>query len=389
MANLYHYGSDAVVDVHNPDNVDTNMINHVVQAMPSSEHSNVVNHSETKITSDSNIISYSQYRAQHLEPKLYDGNVIEKTSAIMIHDFEETLMLVEEGRSKMFLKQKDPIIPAIVEVPKELPKSLGKSFGNYDSQGALRKLKGKALADDVVTSYSIDPEILNVDAEPLNPRLLNNRSAHSDYLKQTQEEDAILREIVEQGKSKNPLNAYLDSACKYTKQIQELLIIIGQTCPSFNNSREKLVAVTPKNKDKRVIFTEPVTPSGNTITNNASSSNLVSNKPVLSSTGVRSSIRASGSQPLGNTKKAKIQLRPIRPIGRTFTIVGNACPLTRITTTIEVPSRNPIVVETDTPKPVVTLVYSRKPRKSKSTDPVSKSKVIKSVPVNKKEPSKS
>nr|GEZ82622.1 retrovirus-related Pol polyprotein from transposon TNT 1-94 [Tanacetum cinerariifolium] len=54
--------------------------------------------------------------------------------------------------------------------------------------------------------------------------------------------------------------------------------------------------------------------------------------------------------------------------------LGNACPLTRITTTTEVPSRKPFAFETYTPKPVVTLVYSRKPRKSKSTDTVSKSK---------------
>nr|GEV01642.1 hypothetical protein [Tanacetum cinerariifolium] len=47
-----------------------------------------------------------------------------------------------------------------------------------------------------------------------------------------------------------------------------------------------------------------------------------------------------------------------------------------ITTTIEVPSRNSIALETDTPKPVVTLVYSRKPRKSKTTDPISKSKYL-------------
>ncbi|GJX50116.1 retrovirus-related pol polyprotein from transposon TNT 1-94 [Tanacetum coccineum] len=50
-----------------------------------------------------------------------------------------------------------------------------------------------------------------------------------------------------------------------------------------------------------------------------------------------------------------------RPTGRTFTIVGNACPLTRITTTNEVPSRKPIVLESESPKPVVNLVYSRKP----------------------------
>nr|GFA83370.1 hypothetical protein [Tanacetum cinerariifolium] len=49
-------------------------------------------------------------KAQQLEPKLYDGNVTEKTSAITIPDSKETLMLAEESRSKMFPKQQDPIM---------------------------------------------------------------------------------------------------------------------------------------------------------------------------------------------------------------------------------------------------------------------------------------
>ncbi|GJX90691.1 hypothetical protein Tco_0344017, partial [Tanacetum coccineum] len=76
-----------------------------------------------------------------------------------------------------------------------------------------------------------------------------------------------------------------------------------------------------------------------------------------------------------------------RPTGRTFTIVGNACPLTRITTTNEVPSRKPIILESESPKPVVNLVYSRKPRKN--TESVSKTKVVKPISANKQEPSKS
>ncbi|GKC93424.1 hypothetical protein Tco_1158866, partial [Tanacetum coccineum] len=81
-------------------------------------------------------------KAQQLEPKLYDGNLIKNTSAIVIIDSEETLMLAEESRSKMLLKQKDPMMlekkvnttpnsvnspeptlssgPTKVEVPKEL-----------------------------------------------------------------------------------------------------------------------------------------------------------------------------------------------------------------------------------------------------------------------------
>ncbi|GKE40235.1 retrovirus-related pol polyprotein from transposon TNT 1-94 [Tanacetum coccineum] len=78
-----------------------------------------------------------------------------------------------------------------------------------------------------------------------------------------------------------------------------------------------------------------------------------------------------------------------RPTGRTFTIVGNACLLTRITTTAEVPLKKPTAPESNTPKPVVTLVYSRKPRKSKTNVSVSKPKIIKSISANKKEASKS
>ncbi|GKF32684.1 hypothetical protein Tco_0102482, partial [Tanacetum coccineum] len=76
----------------------------------------------------------------------------------------------------------------------------------------LRKLKGKDTADNVVPKYTIAPEMLKIDVEYLNPRLLHNMSAHSDYLKHTQEEAVILREIVEQGKLQNPLNTSLDSA---------------------------------------------------------------------------------------------------------------------------------------------------------------------------------
>ncbi|GKD18631.1 retrovirus-related pol polyprotein from transposon TNT 1-94 [Tanacetum coccineum] len=78
-----------------------------------------------------------------------------------------------------------------------------------------------------------------------------------------------------------------------------------------------------------------------------------------------------------------------RPTSRTFNIVGNACPLTRITTTTEVPLRKSSALDNKTPKHVVTLVYSRKPTKSKTSVPVYNYKVIKSVTANNSEPSQS
>ncbi|GKB44270.1 retrovirus-related pol polyprotein from transposon TNT 1-94 [Tanacetum coccineum] len=325
----------------------------------------------------------------------------------------------------------------------------------------LRKLKGKSLVDNDVTKHPSDPEMLKIDVEPITSKLLNKKTAHSAYIKHTQEEATVLRDLVEHVKSKYPLDHSLEYACRYAKLIQELLTHISKTCPSVNNTDGKLVAVTPKNKDKRVRFTKPVTSSGYTITKTASTSNLVSNKPMSSSTGVKPSTSACRSHPSGNTKKDKNRQTPRtayiehsklnanyelkcvkcngcmlsdnhdlcvldfinnvnarnksksvkqsskrkvwkptgkvftniryiwRPTGRTFTIVGNACPLTRITTTTEVPLRKSTALENETPKPVVTLVYSRKPRKSKTNVPVSKSKVLKSVSANKKEPSQS
>nr|GEY38873.1 hypothetical protein [Tanacetum cinerariifolium]GEY39409.1 hypothetical protein [Tanacetum cinerariifolium] len=67
MANLSHYGSDNLTEVHNLDNVTNNVIDQDVQAMLISEQSNIMNQSDTEITSDSNIILYSQYmnESQH------------------------------------------------------------------------------------------------------------------------------------------------------------------------------------------------------------------------------------------------------------------------------------------------------------------------------------
>nr|GEZ16321.1 retrovirus-related Pol polyprotein from transposon TNT 1-94 [Tanacetum cinerariifolium] len=110
-------------------------------------------------------------------------------------------------------------------------------------KNTISKLKGKAVVNEAVTLHPIDPELLKIDVAPLASKLRNNRTAHNDYLKHTQEETATLREIVKNERLLNPLNTSLDYACKYTKRIQELLIILKQTCPCINDLGTKLTAV--------------------------------------------------------------------------------------------------------------------------------------------------
>nr|GEW48456.1 hypothetical protein [Tanacetum cinerariifolium] len=171
----------------------------------------------------------------------------------------------------------------------------------------LSKLKGKAVVNEAVTLHPIDPELLKIDVAPLAPKLRNNKTAHNDYIKHTQEETATLREIVENERLLNPVNTSLDYACKYTKRIQDLLIILKQTRPCINDLGTKLMAMTPKNNNKKIRFTEHIPSSRNTPFKTTSSTNVVSNTPVLSSTGVNLLSSASESQPQGNTKKDRIR----------------------------------------------------------------------------------
>ncbi|GJZ40693.1 retrovirus-related pol polyprotein from transposon TNT 1-94 [Tanacetum coccineum] len=90
--------------------------------------------------------------------------------------------------------------------------------------------------------------------------------------------------------------AYL--ACMYVKLIQELLGYVRDTFPDIHKPGEKLVAIMPINKKKKVRFADTVTSSGNIP--------KATNRPLLSSTGVNPSTSASGSKPLGNTKNDRI-----------------------------------------------------------------------------------
>ncbi|GJZ02176.1 retrovirus-related pol polyprotein from transposon TNT 1-94 [Tanacetum coccineum] len=288
---------------------------------------------------------------------------------------------------------------------------------NYESEqglviaalkNELRKLKGKALDNEDTMTHSVDLNMSKDNMEPITPKLLH----------------------------------------KYTKVIQDLLSHISRSCPSINNFGPQLVEVTPRKKDKKVRFAESLTSTENTKTD--STSNIVSNKRVLHSTGVRLSTSASGSQPSGNTRndrilqtpssnsKNKVEAHPrnvkssLNKRNGTVKVNGSASvqnskkhdnsdyvcinsddcmssdnlcvsnsmndvkfrakPKKRkskkeiwkptgkvITTTNEVPSRKPIVLESESPKPVVNLVYSRKPRKNKNTESVSKTKVVQIV----------
>ncbi|GJR22467.1 retrovirus-related pol polyprotein from transposon TNT 1-94 [Tanacetum coccineum] len=81
----------------------------------------------------------------------------------------------------------------------------------------LRKLKGKDIVDNaaqVSNATTIALRMYKLNPITLASKDKNNREAHIYYLKHTMEQAAILREIVKQAKSLNPLDSASYSACK-------------------------------------------------------------------------------------------------------------------------------------------------------------------------------
>ncbi|GKE43440.1 hypothetical protein Tco_1470724, partial [Tanacetum coccineum] len=220
-----------------------------------------------------------------------------------------------------------------------------------------KKFKGKDIVDNASqVSNTIALEIYKLDPVILAPKVKNNREAHEYYLKLTMEQVAILREL-----------------------IQELLGYFRDTCPDIHKPSKKLVAVTPIYKKKTVQFTDAVTSSGNIP--------KVTNRPVLSSTGVNPSTSASGSKPSGAKALCSICNERLFDANHAISLIDHVNSMNMraksvykknkrrkewrptgkvLTATKKVPLRVPIPLEVVAPKYVVTRVYIRRPKVPKS-----------------------
>ncbi|GKE39897.1 hypothetical protein Tco_1463302 [Tanacetum coccineum] len=166
----------------------------------------------------------------------------------------------------------------------------------------------KNVVDTAVSKpiATIAPGMFKLEIEPISHRLKNNRDGHEVNLEKTIENTDTLRGLVKCARKQNPSEPLLKSACMLTKHIHELLVYVSMTCPSLTKPCEKLVVVTPMNKDKKVRIVKPISSSSNIPKQTDSLKTKDSNKPLLTSTGVNTTTSTSGSKPLGNTKKNRI-----------------------------------------------------------------------------------
>ncbi|GKF28413.1 putative ribonuclease H-like domain-containing protein [Tanacetum coccineum] len=75
MANISNYGSDVISEVPNSENYLNDMDNQSVHVLQDFEQSSVTDFTDNEISSDSNIISYSQYLQEIQQETLQDTNL--------------------------------------------------------------------------------------------------------------------------------------------------------------------------------------------------------------------------------------------------------------------------------------------------------------------------
>ncbi|GKB91972.1 hypothetical protein Tco_0964244, partial [Tanacetum coccineum] len=180
--------TNALVEVHNHDNVNNNMINQAVQVMSSSEQSNVVNHSETKITSDSNIIPYSQYVIESQQAAIQNSNSSAHQDELILYVAEQLkTQVVNCSKINLENKSVNDTLTAELERYKEQSVEIDRL-----KQTLSKHLKGKESLMQTITllkndlkkeeSRNIDREIAlekkikqldNIKAQQLEPKLYN------------------------------------------------------------------------------------------------------------------------------------------------------------------------------------------------------------------------
>ncbi|GJV96214.1 retrovirus-related pol polyprotein from transposon TNT 1-94 [Tanacetum coccineum] len=253
------------------------------------------------------------------------------------------------------------------------------------------------------------------------PKVKNNREAHEYYLKHTMEQAAILRKVVEQAKSRNPLDSASYLAYMYVKLIQELLVKTSTSASrskSSGNTKNDRISRTPSSNEKNKVEVQSRKVKSSLNKRNSDSKNVcnehvkhpikgakalcyVCNECLFEANHAMCLINHVNSMNMraksaSKKNKKRKEWKPTgkvfnsvgykwKPTRRTFTLDGNACPLTRLTTTNKVPLRVPIPLEVVAPKHVVTRVYTRRPTVPKSIQN-SKPKVVKSKTANRMEP---
>nr|GFC82416.1 pyruvate, phosphate dikinase regulatory protein, chloroplastic [Tanacetum cinerariifolium] len=136
--------------------------------------------------------------------KSFSGDVKERKVEREVEEIETQNLELDHKVTKLAAENEH-----LKQTYKQLFDSIKSSHVQSKEQSLKEHLKGKAVLTEVVSLNPIDPTLLQVEDVLLVPKLRKNRTAHIDYIRHTQEEAPILRELVESKRLLSPLNTSL------------------------------------------------------------------------------------------------------------------------------------------------------------------------------------
>ncbi|GJR89813.1 retrovirus-related pol polyprotein from transposon TNT 1-94 [Tanacetum coccineum] len=116
---------------------------------------------------------------------------------------------------------------------------------------SLGNSKEKPIIDNDVTKHPSHPEMPLIHMEPITPKLLNKRTAHYAYIKHTQEEAAVLKDLVDHIKTNYPLDQALESTSRHglVRGLPKLKFEKDHLCSACAMGKSKKKPHKPKSKD--------------------------------------------------------------------------------------------------------------------------------------------
>nr|GEV39550.1 retrovirus-related Pol polyprotein from transposon TNT 1-94 [Tanacetum cinerariifolium] len=186
IANLSHYGSDVLAESQEKDTV--------IRKLKERNKSLSGNVNEDKVKKDIDEIQTINIELYHGVLKLIAENEHLKQTYKQLYDSIKPAHVRSKEQRDTLINQVNQKSVQISDLNANLQE---KCLIIVALKDELRKLKGKALVDNAITTHTIAPEMLKIDVEPIAPRLLNNRTTHSDYLRLIQEQAVILKEDVQ------------------------------------------------------------------------------------------------------------------------------------------------------------------------------------------------
>nr|GEV44776.1 integrase, catalytic region, zinc finger, CCHC-type, peptidase aspartic, catalytic [Tanacetum cinerariifolium] len=187
-----------------------------------------------------------------------------------------------------------------------------------ESQDAIMQDTNSSAPNDLLVLSLVEQmtdHVAHLDKENQTNKMVNE--SLTAELERYKERVAIFkqRQNVDLNKREKLIDSQMDDLIwnrnAKLKEIDTLKeTLSNHTCPSLTKPSEKLIVVTPMNKEKNVRFAEPVTSLSNIPKQTDSIKTKDSNKSLLTSTGVKPITSASGSKLSGNIKNNKITRPP-------------------------------------------------------------------------------